>query len=65
MMTLEEMRQQTPAQLKEAVGVASQNLFKLNIRKADGQNVKPHQFAEFRRTVARLLTVLRQHEGAK
>jgi large subunit ribosomal protein L29 len=57
-MNAKELRQKTPAELKEELLKLRREQFNLRMAQAAGQDAKPDQFTKVRRNVARLKTVL-------
>jgi len=57
-----ELRDLSDADVEERVAKAKRRLLDLRIKKATRQEFKPHEFAENKKEVARLLTIRRQRE---
>ena len=62
MITTEEMKEKSIADLKQLVVDLSKELFQLRMQKASGVEVKTDQFAKLRQSRARLLTFITQKE---
>jgi large subunit ribosomal protein L29 len=56
----EKLRTQTPAELGDELVKLRKEQFSLRMQRATGQQPKPALFAEARRNIARLKTVLRE-----
>ncbi len=57
-MNAKELRQKTPAELREELLGLRREQFNLRMAQATGQSAKPDQFTKVRRNIARLKTVL-------
>jgi len=57
-MNAKELREKSPAELKEELLKLRREQFNLRMALASGQGAKPDQFSKVRRNVARLKTVL-------
>jgi len=60
----EKLRTQTPAELRDELLKLRKEQFSLRMQRATGQAPKPAMFAEARRNIARLKTVLREQQAA-
>jgi large subunit ribosomal protein L29 len=61
----EKLRKQSPAELGEELVKLRKEQFSLRMQRATGQQPKPALFADARRNIARVKTVLRQQQAAK
>ena len=57
------LRTQSPAELREELVKLRKEQFSLRMQRATGQQPKPRQFADARRNIARVKTVLRQKQA--
>ena len=62
-MNAKELRDKSPAELKEELLKLRREQFNLRMALASGQGAKPDQFTKVRRNVARLKTVLGEKAG--
>ncbi|MER3397098.1 MAG: 50S ribosomal protein L29 [Chloroflexota bacterium] len=60
---LKQLRQLGPAELRQRLGEARQELFNLRFRHATRQLENTAELQKVRRRIARILTVLREKEG--
>ena len=58
------LRDRTLDELRQQEGTLREQIFKLRFQKATGQAENPQRIALVRKELARVLTVLRQKEGA-
>ena len=63
-MDIKEIREMTPAELTKAVKEQKETLFNLRFQHSVNQLDNPMKIVETRKTIARLLTVLREKEIA-
>jgi len=61
----DKLRKQSPAELGEELVKLRKEQFSLRMQRATGQQPKPALFADARRNIARVKTVLRQQQAAK
>ncbi|MFI4880920.1 MAG: 50S ribosomal protein L29 [Steroidobacterales bacterium] len=61
----EKLRKQSAAELGEELVKLRKEQFSLRMQRATGQQPKPALFADARRNIARVKTVLRQQQAAK
>jgi large subunit ribosomal protein L29 len=61
----EKLRKQSAAELGEELVKLRKEQFSLRMQRATGQQPKPELFADARRNIARVKTVLRQQQAAK
>jgi large subunit ribosomal protein L29 len=61
----EKLRKHSPAELAEELVKLRKEQFSLRMQRATGQQPKPALFADARRNIARVKTVLRQQQAAK
>ena len=61
----EKLRKQSAAELGEELVKLRKEQFSLRMQRATGQQPKPALFADVRRNIARVKTVLRQQQAAK
>ena len=61
----DKLRKQSPAELGEELVKLRKEQFSLRMQRATGQQPKPALFADARRKIARVKTVLRQQQAAK
>jgi len=61
----ERLRKQSAAELGEELVKLRKEQFSLRMQRATGQQPKPALFADARRNIARVKTVLRQQQAAK
>ena len=59
-----EFRGMEPAGLRSEIEKRRRELLDLRCQAALGEDVRPHRMKELRKDVARLMTVLREKEGA-
>jgi len=59
----EKLRTESPAELREELVKLRKEQFSLRMQRATGQQPKPRQFADARRNIARVKTVLRQKQA--
>ena len=59
----EKLRTQSPAELRDELVKLRKEQFSLRMQRATGQQPKPRQFADARRNIARVKTVLRQKQA--
>jgi len=64
-MKIKEIRDMSEEQLAQESRELRRALFNLRLQRAIGQLEKPHKLGETRRSLARVLTVMRQREAAK
>jgi large subunit ribosomal protein L29 len=64
-MKITELRELTPEDLVAKLGALKEELGKLQYLKRVGQADKPHRFSEIRKTIARILTILREQRTSK
>ncbi len=62
-MSAHEYRQMEPAALRAELENRRREVLETRCRIALGEDVRPHHMQELRKTIARLLTVLREMEG--
>ena len=58
------LRDRTVDELRQQEGTLREQIFKLRFQKATGQAENPHRIALVRKELARVLTVLREKDGA-
>jgi large subunit ribosomal protein L29 len=58
------LRDRTVDELRQQEGTLREQIFKLRFQKATGQAENPQRIALVRKELARVLTVLREKEGA-
>lgn len=63
-MNAKDLRQKTPAELREELLGLRREQFNLRMAQATGQSAKPDQFTKVRRNIARLKTVLGEVDRA-
>ena len=63
-MDIKEIREMTPAELTKAVKEQKETLFNLRFQHSVNQLDNPMKIVETRKTIARMLTVLREREIA-
>jgi len=63
-MKAKELRQKSPAELREELLKLRREQFNLRMAQASGQAAKPDQFGKVRRNVARVKTVLAEQARA-
>jgi large subunit ribosomal protein L29 len=61
-MKASELRDRSPAELNRTLGDLEEQLFKLRFQKSTGQIENPTRIREVRKDIARVLTVMREHE---
>lgn len=61
-MTLKELKEKTAEEIKKTQAQLTEELFRLKIKKAQGQLQKPHRLGEIRRDLARILTLKNQQQ---
>ena len=59
----EKLRTQSPAELRDELVKLRKEQFSLRMQRATGQQPKPRQFADARRNIARVKTMLRQKQA--
>ena len=64
-MKIKEIRDMSEEQLAQESRELRRALFNLRLQRAIGQLEKPHKLGETHRSLARVLTVMRQREAAK
>ncbi|WP_293172805.1 50S ribosomal protein L29 [Oceanithermus sp.] len=64
-MKLNEMRNLSPEELREQVREKKRELMDLRFQASIGQLAQNHRIRETKRTIARLLTVLREKQAAQ
>ena len=57
------LRTQSPAELRDELVKLRKEQFSLRMQRATGQQPKPRQFADARRNMARVKTMLRQKQA--
>ena len=62
MMKANEVRKMSPAELEGKLGDLKKDLFQLRLQHATNQLDNPLKIVEVKKTIARLLTVLRENE---
>ena len=63
-MNANELRAKTAAELNDELLKLRKEQFSLRMQRATGQGIKPHDFGQVRKDIARLKTVLRQKTPA-
>ena len=64
-MKIDEIRQLGTAELEHKLADFKEELFKLRFQAKSGKLEKPSRISEARRTIARILTIMRQAEGVR
>jgi large subunit ribosomal protein L29 len=62
-MKAQELRDRSQAELIRTLGDLEEQLFKLRFQKSTGQIENPIKIREVRKDIARVLTVMREHES--
>jgi large subunit ribosomal protein L29 len=61
-MKVKDIRQMTAEQINEEIAKLRREQFNLRMQAATGQGAKPDQHGKVRKDIARLKTILREHE---
>jgi large subunit ribosomal protein L29 len=61
-MKVKDIRQMTAEQINEEIAKLRREQFNLRMQGATGQGAKPDQHGKVRKDIARLKTILREHE---
>ena len=64
-MKASELREKTESELREELLALLREQFNLRMQKGTGQLARPHRFAQIRKDIARIKTVLREKALAK
>ena len=62
-MKVKELRNFSSEELKERVESLKKNLFELNFQRKYGKIEKPHLFRQYKKEIARVLTILKEKEN--
>ncbi|MCD8391241.1 MAG: 50S ribosomal protein L29 [Firmicutes bacterium] len=61
-MKINELREKSTAELEEALAENKHELFNLRFQNAINQLDNPHRITEVKKTIARILTIIRERE---
>ena len=64
-MKLKELRSFAKDELVERVEALKKSLFELNFQRKYGKIEKPHLFRQYKKEIARILTILKEKEDEK
>jgi large subunit ribosomal protein L29 len=64
-MKIKELRNFSPEELRERAESLKKNLFELNFQRKYGKIEKPHLFRQYKKEIARILTILKEKENEK